>query len=114
MLTTIQLLDLLKAKHGSDYRTGKEMKISQTRVSKLRTGKGIFTDAQGLEIAKILELKEEYVLLSLAAERADNGKIQKILSNIADKFQPKAAAAAVVFSVFLIASQTLPSLPVFA
>ena len=114
MHTTIQLLDLLRDKLGSDYRTGKVMDIDQSRVSKMRTGKGVFTDTQGLEVAKILGLKEEYVLLSLAAERADNGKIQKILISLADKFQPKAVAATFLFSVFIVASLALPSLPITA
>lgn len=109
MLTTVQLLDLLEAKLGSDYKTHKALNIDQSRISKLRNGKGIFTNAQGVEIAKILGLKEEFVILSLTAEREENSNVRSILGTLADKFQPKAAAAAVIFSIFLAAPFALPA-----
>lgn len=112
MLTTIQILDMLKDKLGSDYRTGKVLNITQPRVSKLRRGLGIFTNAQGVEAARILGLKEEYVILSLAAERENNRQIQTILQTLADKFEPPKAAAAAVFALALTAPifyQILPT-----
>lgn len=98
MLTSIELLDMLKAKLGSDYRTYKTLNIGQTRVSKIRCGKGIWTNEQGIEIARILGLSEEFVILSLAAEREENGKVRSILRTLADNFEPKNFAAGFVIA----------------
>jgi|GEM_PF-2499245 len=114
MLTSNQILDLLKAQLGSDYRTGKELNIPQPRVSRIRNSGGILNDEQGVKAAQILGLKEEFILLSLAAERAQNSPVYSILKKIADKFEPKSAAAAFLFSVFIVASFALPSLPITA
>src|SRR6187402_60824 len=79
MLTSNQILDLLKAQLGSDYRTGKELNIPQPRVSRIRNSGGILNDEQGVKAAQILGLKEEFILLSLAAERAQNSPVYSIL-----------------------------------
>lgn len=93
MVTTIDLLDMLKERLGSDYKTGKVLNIDQSRVSRLRRGLGIFTNEQGIEIAKLLGISEEFVLLSLTAEREENTNIRKILRTLADRFEPKNFAA---------------------
>jgi hypothetical protein len=114
MLTSIQILDLLKEKFGSDYRTAKEMEIAQPKLSKIRNSNAIMNDEQGLKAAQILGLEPEFIISSLVAERSKASPAYSILQKIADKFEPKAAAAAVFFSVFLVASLTLPQLPVLA
>lgn len=103
MLTSNQILDLLKEKLGSDYRTGKELGIPQPRVSRIRNSGGILNDEQGLKAAQILGLKEEFILLSLAAERSQNSPVYSILKKIADKFEPKNVAAAVILCAIFTA-----------
>lgn len=106
MLTTVQLLDLLKNKLGSDYKTHKELNIDQSRLSKLRKGSGTFTNEQGVQIAKILGMKEEFVILSLTAEREQNSNVRSILRTLADKFEPKNFAAGFLIAT-LAAIETL-------
>lgn len=108
MLTTIQFLDLLKEKLGSDYRTHKVLNIDQSRVSRLRRGLGTFTNAQGVEVAKLLGLKEEFVILCLTAEREDNSNVRSILRTLADKFEPKNFAACLLIGA-LASAQTFSS-----
>lgn len=108
MLTTIAILDLLKAKLGSDYRTAKDMGITQQRISKMRNLHGVMTDEQGLKAAKILGLKEEFVLLSLVAERSEKSPAYSILKKIADRFEPKSAAAGVLFGALFVLAATTP------
>lgn len=114
MLTSIQILDQLKAHFGSDYRTAKELNMAQSRISKIRNDGGMLNDEQGVKAAAVLGLKEEFLLLSLTAERSKATPLFTTLQKIADKFAPKSAAAAVIFSIILVASLTLPSLPTLA
>lgn len=114
MLTTNAILDLLKDNFGSDYKTAKVLGTTTQRISKMRCNDGIMTDEQGLKAAEILDLDEEFIIASLVAERSKTSPAYSILQRIADKFEPKSAAAAVLFSVFLIASFTLPQFPVLA
>src|SRR5687768_13190685 len=106
MMTTIQILDALKDKLGSDYRTGKVLNIGQPRISRLRNGHGTFTNTQAIEIAKILGLKEEFVILCLTAEREDDSKVRSIFKTLADRFEPKNFAAGLLIGT-LAAMHTL-------
>lgn len=108
MLTTVDILDQLKAKLGSDYKTARALDVTTQRISRMRCDHGIMTDEQGLKAAQILGLKEEFIIMSLTAERAQNSPAYLILKKIADKFQPKNMAAAVVFGMFLATSFLLP------
>ena len=96
MVTTSNLLDLLKDKLGSDYKTAKAMGVSTQRISQLRTVGGVFTDQQGLKAAEILDFPAEAIILSLAAERALRSPAFGALKGIADKFDPRKSAAAVI------------------
>ncbi len=106
MVTTIDLLDRLKSKLGSDYRTGKVLNIPQPRISSMRNGTGTFTNEQGMKIAEVLGLHEEFVILSLTAEREKNTNVRKILRTLADKFEPKNFAAGFLIAT-LAAIETL-------
>lgn len=113
MVTTINILDLLKEHFGSDYKTAKALGIPQTRITKMRNNGGVLTDAQGLKAAEILDFPAEAILLSLAAERSLNGPAFEIFTHLADKYDPRKIAsfailAAAPFLVFLGAN--LPSL----
>jgi hypothetical protein len=108
MLTTVEILDRLKSKLGSDYRTAKELGIPQQRITKMRNSGGVFTDEQGLKAAQILGLKEEFVLLSLIAERSEKSPSYSILKRIADRFEPKSAAAGILFGCIFTLAATTP------
>lgn len=114
MLTSIQLLDMMKEKLGSDYKTFKALNIGQTRVSKIRCGKGMWTNEQGIEIAKILGISEEFVILSLTAEREDNSNVRSILRTLADKFEPKNFAAGLLIGTLAAMHAFEPALSQFA
>lgn len=102
MITTINILDLLKEHFGSDYKTAKELQIPQSRVTKMRHSGGIMTDQQGLKAASILNFPEEFIILSLAAERSMNSPAYNLLVNISDQFDPRKIAA-----ISIIATGTL-------
>lgn len=108
MLTTIDILDRLKAKLGSDYRAAKELNIPQQRITGLRNSGGVLTDAQGLQAAKILGLNEEFVIASLVAERSIKSPAYAILRKIADRFEPKSAAAGLLFGSICALASTPP------
>ena len=112
MVTTVDLLDLLKEKLGSDYKTAKTLAITTQRISYLRHKGGTFTDEQALKVAEILGFPEEAIILSLAAERSLNSPAFGLLNALADKYDPRKTAAAVAaFALPLVlALQTLPPL----
>lgn len=100
MVTTVNPLDLLKEKFGSDYKTAQEMGMTRKRVSQLRHNGGTFTDAQGLKAAELLNFPAEAIILSLAAERSLNSPAFGILTHIADQYDPrKIASVALLFIV---------------
>lgn len=108
MLTTIEILDQLKAKLGSDYRTAKELDLPPQRVSGLRRTGGVLTDQQALKAAKILGLKDEFIILSLAAERSKESPAYSILKRLADKLEPKKAVAAAYLMLVFTLLQSIP------
>lgn len=99
MVTTKNLLDLLKEHLGSDYKTAKALGVTTQRISQLRTRGGTFTDEQGLKVAEILNFPQEFIILSLAAERSFDSPAYKLLANISEKFDPRKTAAIAAFVV---------------
>jgi hypothetical protein len=113
MITTIMILDLLKEKLGSDYKTAKALNVTTQRISKMRCLGGIMTDEQGLQAAQLLNFPAESIILSLAAERSMNSPAYQILVDVADKFDPRktaAAAALFIFTGLASFSDVLPTL----
>lgn len=98
MITTVNILDLLKEQLGSDYKTAKELNIPQSRISELRHKGGSLTDAQGLKAAEILNFPAEFIVLSLAAERSFNSPAYDLLVDITDKFDPRKIAGIAIFT----------------
>lgn len=96
MIRTVDLLDLLKEHLGSDYKTAKALNIPQSRISEIRHKGGVLTDAQGLQAAELLDMPQEFVILSLAAERSFNSPAIGILTHLADKYDPRKIAAYVL------------------
>lgn len=113
MVTTINLLDLLKEQLGSDYKTAKALGVSTQRISQLRTIGGVFTDAQGLKAAEILNFPAEFIILSLAAERSFNSPAYDLLVDITDKFDPRKTAAVAALFIFTGAAFMGEFLPTF-
>jgi hypothetical protein len=114
MITTVNILDLLKEHLGSDYKTAKVMGITQSRITKMRHSGGVLTDQQGLKAAEILDFPKEAIILSLAAERSLNSPAFEILTHIADKYDPRKIASIAIFLAVPVAvylCDKLPTLP---
>jgi hypothetical protein len=98
MITTVMILDLLRDKLGTDYKSAKALGMTTQRIYKMRHHGGVFTDEQGLKAAEILNFPAESIILSLAAERSMNSPAYQILLDVADRYDPrKTAAVAAVF-----------------
>jgi hypothetical protein len=110
MITTVHLLDMLKEKLGSDYKSAQALQTRTQRITALRNVGGVLTDIQGLKAAEILDLPKEWVLVSLAAERALNGPVFEILTHAAEKLDTRKVSAFVAFSLFPLAF-AISSLP---
>ena len=102
VITTVMILDLLREKLGTDYKTARELGMTTQRIYKMRHHGGVFTDEQGLKAAKILEFPAEFIILSLAAERSLNSPAYDLLVNITDKFDPRKTASIAVFAVITL------------
>lgn len=114
VITTKMILDLLKERLGSDYKTAKSLEMPTQRVYQLRHKGGSLTDAQGLKAAEILDFPAESIILSLAAERSMNSPAYQILLDVADKYDPRktaAVAALFIFTGAAVFSDFLPTLP---
>lgn len=114
MVTTINILDLMKEHLGSDYKTAKALNIPQSRISEMRHRGGVLTDEQGMKAAEILDFPVEAIILSLAAERSLNSPAFKILTHLADKYDPRKIASIAIFLAVPVAvylCDKLPTLP---
>lgn len=103
MITTVNLLDMLKEKLGSDYKTAKVLGVHTTRITRIRNIGGVLTDAQGLKAAEILDFPPEWIIISLAAERSLNSPVWGILTHLADKLDTRKVSAFVVFALLPLA-----------
>lgn len=113
MITTTMILDLLKEKLGSDYKTAKALEVTTQRISQLRTVGGVFTDAQGLKAAEILDFPAESIILSLAAERSMNSPAYEQLLNLADKFDTRKIASISILATGALLASFADYLPTF-
>jgi len=105
MITTVMILDLLKEKLGTDYKTAKALGMTTQRIYKMRHHGGVFTDEQGLKAAEILDFPAETIILSLVAERSMDSPAYKILLDTAEKFDPrKIAAISIIVTGTLLAT----------
>jgi len=88
MFYTSRILDLLRDKLGSDYRTSLTFGKGPSYAGSLRSRGGILPDELGLKAAEILGMPEEFIILSLAAERAMSTDSFDQMAALADKYQP--------------------------
>lgn len=93
MLYTVDILDRMKDKLGSYYKTAQALGVHPNRVNELRKRGGTLTDEQGLKAAEILGLPREAVILSLHAERALNSPAFDLLRSLAEDYTPKMMTA---------------------
>lgn len=113
MITTIMILDLLREKLGTDYKSAKALGMTTQRIYKMRHHGGVFTDEQGLKAAQILDFPAESIILSLAAERSMNSPAYQILVDVADKFDPRKIAAISIFATGALLAGLADYLPTF-
>lgn len=113
MITTVMILDLLKEKLGSDYKTAKALSVTTQRVYKMRYMGGILTDEQGLKAAELLDFPAEFIILSLAAERSMDSPAYNLLVGITDKFDPRKIAAISVIATGALLTTFDPILQTF-
>lgn len=103
MITTVNLLDMLFEHHGSDYKTAKVLGVGQSRITKMRNHGGVLTDEQGIKAAEILDLPKDWVLVSLAAERALNSPVFDILTHAAEKLDTRKVSSFAVLALLPLA-----------
>jgi len=89
VIDTATILDMLRAKYGTDYQTSKALGKNPSFVSHLRSRHGVLTDEQGLKAAELLDFPEDAILLSLAAERALNSPVWEKIARVAQAHTPK-------------------------
>lgn len=112
MLYTVDILDMMKEKLGSDYKAAKVLDIHPNRISYLRHKGGTLTDPQALKAAEFLGFPPEALLLSMAAERAVKSPAFDLLRSIAEDHTPKMMATASALAVAILATlNSLSQLP---
>lgn len=114
-ITTPELYRLLslcigKEKPASAYAVAKALGCTQTAAKNWQLGARVMDDAHAEKVAGLLGLDLDFVVLSLQAERANKSNMDRI----AAIFERAALAslhhaAALVLSVFLLISATVPA-----
>lgn len=86
MITTLYLLNRLRVEKQllSDRQVAKYLDISQASVQKWRNG-GTMSDDMALEVAQMLGLDVDMVLLAIIAERSKNERVIKALERLIDE-----------------------------
>ncbi|BCL69701.1 hypothetical protein TUMSATVNIG1_16570 [Vibrio nigripulchritudo] len=87
MITTLQLLNRLRVEKQipSDNQVAKYLDISHTSVHKWRSG-GTMSDELAAEVAQLLGLDVDLVVLAIIAERSKNQRAIEKLEKILEKF----------------------------
>ncbi|UAB72376.1 hypothetical protein INR79_24270 [Vibrio sp. SCSIO 43132] len=87
MITTLQLLNKLRVEKqlDSDRQVAKFLDLNHTSVQKWRHG-GTMSEEVACEVADLLGLDVELVLLSIIAERSKNKRVVEKLEKILEKY----------------------------
>ncbi|AIW16297.1 hypothetical protein VITU102760_12150 [Vibrio tubiashii] len=85
MITTLDLLNRLRVEKqlDSDRQVARFLGLSQPSVQKWRHG-GTMSDDIACEVAEILGLDADLVLLAIIAERSKNGRAIEALERLTD------------------------------
>ncbi|MFC6631674.1 hypothetical protein [Microbulbifer taiwanensis] len=104
MLYTVDILDMMKEKLGSDYKAARILDVHPNRINHLRHKGGTLTDPQALKAAEFLGFPPEAIILSMAAERSLKSPAFDLLRSLAEDHTPKILAAASVLAVAILAN----------
>ncbi|WP_444959525.1 hypothetical protein [Microbulbifer sp. VVAC002] len=104
MLSTTDILAMMKERLGSYYKVAQELGVHPNRVNQMRHHGGKLTFEQGLIAAKFLGVSDESIILSLAAEKSRNTPSFEDLARLAAKHTPKLSAVAGVFALAILAT----------
>ncbi|WP_444957764.1 hypothetical protein [Microbulbifer sp. ZKSA002] len=104
MLSTVDILAMMKERLGSYYKVAQQLEVHPNRVNQMRHHGGKLTFEQGLIAAKFLGVSDESIILSLAAERSRNTPSFGDLARLAEKHTPKLSAVAGVFALAILAT----------
>jgi hypothetical protein len=96
-MNTVDFLDLVKRRHNvpSDYALAKLLGVRHQTVSMYRTADSTLGDQTALRVAELLELRPEYVLACVAAERAQVPGVRSAWLRAAQTLAAGVAVAAV-------------------
>lgn len=98
MHTTNDLLDAVKQKYGisSDYKLRTFLGVSQNTLPNYRHGRSRPDDDMALKLADLLELDPLYVIACVNAERAQEGRLQRMWEALAKRSMKGAVVVALV------------------
>ncbi|WNZ54147.1 hypothetical protein QT397_14725 [Microbulbifer sp. MKSA007] len=111
MLSTTDILAMMKERLGSYYKVAQELGVHPNRVNQMRHHGGKLTFEQGLIAAKFLGVSDESIILSLAAEKSRNTPSFDDLARLAAKHTTNFGALASVFALAILASGELLTNP---
>jgi transcriptional regulator with XRE-family HTH domain len=102
-MTTIELLDRVKARHGltSDYQLAKHMGWTCQTVSDYRNRRRSLGEASALQVAAALDVDPGYVLAVTAAERAQSAAVRSAWERAAARLGGALAASLLLCVVAL-------------
>jgi len=83
MITTLELLDLLKeeAELPSDYAVARFLNITPQAVSRWRKG-NVMSEETAIKVARVLKMDQEFVVISNIVERQKNERIRERLCKL--------------------------------
>ncbi len=110
MHTTNQLIDLLRHKLDvpSDMQVALNLELGRQVVSTWRRGVAFPTDENALKIALALEMRPDYVMACIHADREKNPDVRSVWQRMAKWSQ--AAALSIIFGAALIFANPSESL----
>lgn len=96
MLTTKQILDLIKKKYDltSDYQLFKFTGWGQSTISNYRKKPQYLSDAHAIQAANLLEMPAGFIMSCIHAERAKNKTVKEEWKNAALLLAPESMKSA--------------------
>lgn len=90
MLTTIELIEMIREKNGncSDYRLAKLINVTPQTIHNYTKRNGHINDESAIIAAEMLGIPPFYILACIQAEKSQNERICHILESMAAEFLP--------------------------